>query len=369
MNFTAQNASRKWANVAFRRIEAAMVTVVTMALLLGMPSGPAAAAKASRQAPWDDLLRVGSPHERGTARRAAVPLPKPRPAEAPSAERDSPDKEEQANGKPDQQAAPAPPEPSACRLALTDAIAIAPSIPDIKGAGGCGGEDLVRLEAIVLPDKRRVSVKPAAILRCPMASALAEWIRSDIAPLAERLGSAVSDLDNFDSFECRGRNRIVGAKLSEHGRANALDVRAFKFADGSLVSLTDRTVPRGLRENVLRSACSRFSTVLGPGSDGYHEDHIHLDLMERRNNYRICQWDVWEPLPQKAPLLPAERPEEAPPREVAAGPDDAKSGAKAGAKSDAEPEAEKSNIENADEAQPPPEEKPAKKKRRQNRRS
>jgi hypothetical protein len=78
---------------------------------------------------------------------------------------------------------------------------------------------------------------------------------------------------------------------------------------------------------------------------------------------------VWDPLPQKAPLLPAERPEEAPPREVAAGPDDAKSGAKAGAKSDAEPEAEKSNIENADEAQPPREEKPAKKKRRQNRRS
>ncbi len=368
MNFTAQKASRKWAYGVFSRIEPAMVTAAAVALLLGMPTGPAMAAKASRQAPWGDLLRVGSPHERGTARHAAVPLPKPRPAEAPSAERDSPDKEEQGNGKPEQ-AAPTAPEQSACRLALTDAIAIAPSIPDIKGAGGCGGEDLVRLEAIVLPDKRRVSVKPAAILRCPMASALAEWIRSDIAPLAERLGSAVSDLDNFDSFECRGRNRIVGAKLSEHGRANALDVRAFKFADGSLISLTDRTVPRGLRESVLHSACSRFSTVLGPGSDGYHEDHIHLDLMERRNNYRICQWDVWDPMPQKAPLLPAERPEEAPPREVAAGPDDAKSGAKAGAKSDAEPEAEKSNIENADEAQPLREEKPAKKKHRQNRRS
>ena len=312
---------------------------------------------------------------RATARSAAVPLPKPRPAEAPSAGRDKPDKEQQAsppNGKPDQQAAPAPqptPQPSACRLALTDAIAIAPSIPDIKGAGGCGGEDLVRLEAIVLPDKRRVSVKPAAILRCTMASALAEWIRSDIAPLAERLGSTVSDLDNFDSFECRGRNRVVGAQLSEHGRANALDVRAFKFADGSLISLTDRTVPRGLRESVLHSACTRFPTVLGPGSDWYHEDHIHLDLMERRGNYRICQWDVLDPLPQKAPLLPAERPEEAPPREVAARPDDAKSDAKPGAKSDAEPDAEKSNAEKPDEAEPPREEKPAKKKRRQNRRS
>jgi hypothetical protein len=333
------------------------------------------AAKASRPAPWADLFRDVSPRERGapraTARHAAVPLPKPRPPEAPSAERDKPDKEHQAsppNGKPDQQAAPAP-QPSACRLTLTDEVAIAPSIPDIKGAGGCGGEDLVRLEAIVLPDKRQVSVKPAAILRCKMAAALAEWIRSDIAPLAERLGTAVSNLDNFDSFECRGRNRVVGAQLSEHGRANALDVRAFKFVDGSTISLTDRTVPRGLRENVLHSACTRFSTVLGPGSDGYHEDHIHLDLMERRNNYRICQWDVWDPLPQKAPLLPAERPDEAPPREVAAKPDDAKSDAKSDAKHDAEPDAEKSNAEKPDEAEPPREEKPAKKKRRQNRRS
>jgi len=375
MNFTAQNASRKWAYGAFRRIEPAMVTVAAVALLLGMPTGPAVAAKASRPAPWADLLRDVSPRDRATARRTAVPLPKPRPSEAPSAERDKPDKERQAsppNGKPDQQAAPAPQptsQPSACRLALTDEVAIAPSIPDIKGAGGCGGEDLVRLEAIVLPDKRQVSVKPAAILRCKMAAALADWIRSDIAPLAERLGTAISNLDNFDSFECRGRNRIAGAQLSEHGRANALDVRAFKFADDSTISLTDRTVPRGLRESVLHSACKRFPTVLGPGSDGYHEDHIHLDLMERRNNYRICQWDVWDPLPQKAPLLPAERPEEAPPREVAAKPDGAKSDAKSDAKSAAEPEAEKSNAENPDEAEPPREEKPAKKKRRLNRRS
>ena len=353
-----------------------MVTVAMAALLIGMPVEPAWAAKRSRAAPWDDLfghLSATARRRRAARRRRCRCRSRVRPRRPRRARRAgqgaagvSP------NGKPDQQAAPAPqptPQPSACRLALTDEVAIAPSIPDIKGAGGCGGEDLVRLEAIVLPDKRQVSVKPAAILRCKMAAALADWIRSDIAPLAERLGTAVSDLDNFDSFECRGRNRIVGAQLSEHGRANALDVRAFKFADGSTISLTDRTVPRGLRESVLHSACTRFSTVLGPGSDWYHEDHIHLDLMERRNNYRICQWDVWDPLPQKAPLLPAERPDEAPPREVAGKPDDAKSGAKSDAKSDAEPDAEKSDAEKSDEAEPPREEKPAKKKRRQNRRS
>jgi hypothetical protein len=304
-----------------------------------------------------------------------VPLPKPRPADAPSDAAAPPAAAEERpapseNGKPVEHAAPAPPpapQPSACRLALTDAIAIAPSIPDIRGAGGCGGEDLVRLEAIVLPDKRQVSVKPAAILRCPMASALAEWIRNDIAPLAAGLGSAISDLDNFDSYECRGRNRVAGARLSEHGRANALDVRAFKLANGRAISLTDRTVPRELRESVLHSACARFPTVLGPGSDWYHEDHIHLDLMERRGNYRICQWNVWDPLPQLAPLLPAERPEEAPPREVAARPD-------ATRPDTAKPDADKagaatSDEEKTEEAEPVREQKPATKKRRQNRRS
>ena len=238
-----------------------------------------------------------------------MPLPRPRPLAAPSATAEPPAGPEEKNAGP-----PAILPPSACRLALTEVIAIAPSIPDIHGLGGCGGEDLVRLEAVVLPDHHQVAVKPAAILRCQMASAVVDWVRSDIAPLANSLGSSIASLDNFDSFECRGRNRVVGAQLSEHGRANALDVRSFKFADGRTISLTDRSVARTVRETVLHSVCARFSTVLGPGSDGYHEDHIHLDLMERHNDYRICQWSIWDPLPAVAPMLPPPRPADAPPR-------------------------------------------------------
>jgi hypothetical protein len=230
---------------------------------------------------------------------------------------------------------------------------------------------------VVLPDKRRVSLKPAATLRCTMATAIADWIRTDMAPLALSLGSVVSDLDNFDSFECRGRNRVAGAKLSEHGRANALDVRALKLANGQSISLTDRTVSREVRENVLHSVCARFTTVLGPGSDGYHEDHIHLDLMERHNNYKICQWNVWDPMPQIAPLLPAERPEEAPPREVAATSDAVKSdgGKSNGTKSDAaKPDAAKTGSSEPEpagakpSAEKPSTDKPSTKKRRQDRR-
>ena len=358
-----------------------MVTAAALALaLLGTETEPAAAARGPLLGPWGNLFGVSPPKRRGTVHHSAVPLPKPRPAEAPSAESDEPEADRPgsdqpaektapvATGKPTQQAAPAAPEPSACRLALTEQIAIAPSIPDIHGAGGCGGEDLVRLEAIVLPDKQRVPVKPAAILRCKMATAIAEWVRSDIAPLAQGLGSTISDLDNFDSFECRGRNRVVGAPLSEHGRANALDVRAFKLANGKSISLTDRTVPRELRETVLHSVCARFSTVLGPGSDWYHEDHIHLDLMERRNNYRICQWNVYDPLPQVAPLLPAVRPEEAPPREVAAKPETA---AKPGAARSESAKPEEAGPEAGGDvapAKPEPTTPQPAKKRRQNRR-
>jgi len=264
---------------------------------------------------------------------AGVPSPKPRPAAAPAAPAFVPsgegkskeaEKDSEKDAEKDAVAPAVPiPQPSACRVALTEAIAIAPSIPDIHGPGGCGGEDLVRLEAVVLPDHRQVAVKPAAVLRCRMASAVADWVRSDVAPLAKSLGTAVTDLDNFDAFECRSRNRIAGAKLSEHGRGNALDIRSFKFANGRTVALTDRNVPRDLREAVLHSACARFSTVLGPGSDGYHEDHIHLDLMERRNDYRTCQWSVWDPLPAIAPMLPLPRPVEAPPRIVAETPEEA----------------------------------------------
>ncbi len=245
---------------------------------------------------------------------AGVPLPKPRPDAAPKAE--AAEGAEPAAETPVEAATPAAPQPSACRQALTEDIAIAPSLPPIKGPGACGGDDIVRLEAVVLPDKTRVVLKPAATLRCTMASAVADWVRTDLAALATSLNTTLRTVDNFDSFECRGRNRVAGAMLSEHGKANALDVRSVSFADGRELKLTDRTADRGLRETVLHSACGRFATVLGPDSDWYHEDHIHLDLAARRSNYRICEWDVLDPMPDVAPMLPLARPDEAPPREA-----------------------------------------------------
>jgi hypothetical protein len=234
-----------------------------------------------------------------------VPLPRPRPPEAASSELP----EAVPPNTPTQ-----PEPPSECMAALTSQIAIVTPLPPIAGPGACGSTDLVRLDAIVLADASRVPVKPAATLRCAMATAVANWVRDDISAVVSGLNTTLREIDNFDSYQCRGRNNIVGAQISEHGKANALDVRGFRLADGRMLSLTDRTLAVELRERVKATVCARFTTVLGPGSDWYHEDHIHLDLAQRRNGYRLCQWDVFEPLPSDVPL-PPDRPADAPPRE------------------------------------------------------
>ena len=232
----------------------------------------------------------------------AVPLPRPRPAQpeaAPAAETSEPEE-------------PAP--PSACRLRLTTELALAPSLPRLAGPGECGADDVVRLEMVVLADKTRVAVTPPAILRCTFAEAIVHWVREDVAPSLRSLGGALKTIDNFAAYDCRGRNRIVGAQLSEHGKANALDVRSLKLANGVVVGLTDPHVAKNFREGLRRSTCARFSTVLGPGSDGYHETHVHVDLAERRGGYRLCHWEVREPGDEDATVaehvpLPRPRPQ------------------------------------------------------------
>ena len=170
MKFNAGNTGRKWPCGGLSRDQWAMVTLAVLFM-------PAAA-----------LAEIN------------IPLPQPRPAAAPAFDR----KDSKQAGQATPAAPEAPPAPSACRLALTDTVAIAPSIPAITGPGACGGEDLVRLEAVVLRDRTRVPVKPAATLRCTTASAIADWIRTDMAPLAEELGSRVSELDNFELVRMPG---------------------------------------------------------------------------------------------------------------------------------------------------------------------
>ena len=204
---------------------------------------------------------------------AEFPLPRPRPADIPV-----------------DQSRPAT-TASQCRQQLAG-FAEFKEMASITGPGECVADDVVALDSVVLRDNHRVVVSPSPVLRCPMAQAVTHWVRDDVAPAIAALGSALRGIETLDSFVCRGRNGASGGKVSEHGRANALDVRALKLADGRTIGLTDVKVPKPVREDLRQTACLRFTTVLGNGADAFHESHVHLDLLERTNKYRICQWDV-----------------------------------------------------------------------------
>lgn len=196
--------------------------------------------------------------------------------------------------------------PSACDERLAKIAVIAP-MPRLIGPGACGGGDMVRVDAALLANGKRVEIDPAPYLRCAMAESLATWIRDEAVPQIAKGAMALRRVDTYDDFDCRGRNRVRGARLSEHGKGNAVDVRSLTLEDGRVIRLTDMAAPKDLRAGLRESACARFTTVLGPGSDGYHEEHVHLDLADRSNGYRICQWAVREP-PKPELVASADKP-------------------------------------------------------------
>ncbi len=228
-----------------------------------------------------------------------IPLPKPKPAVlAPAPE---------LQNLPSLPYPEADAGPSPCDLRLAELADFTP-LPALVGPGECGATGVVQLDAVMLRDRSRVPITPPATLRCTMAEALAHFVRDDMAPAAASLGAPLTAVVSYDSYECRGRNRVAGAKVSEPGKGNAIDIRAVRLGNGKDIELTDPAVAREFRERVRAAACSRFNTVLGPGSDSHHETHVHLDLAERSSGYRMCQWDVREPDVAANVPLPPPRP-------------------------------------------------------------
>jgi len=142
-----------------------------------------------------------------------------------------------------------------------------------------------------------VAVKPAATLACPIVSALDHWLADSVQPAAQRwFGARVVEIKQISAYSCRGMNGNPHAHISEHAFGNALDIAAFTLADGRRITVKDgwRGLPeeQGFLRDVQAAACQRFSTVLAPGSNVYHYDHIHVDLMRRASGNIICEPDA-----------------------------------------------------------------------------
>src|SRR4029450_4684199 len=123
-------------------------------------------------------------------------------------------------------------------------IAAIELLPRLIGPGECGGSDMIRLNAVLLPNRKRVEVRPTAVLRCAMAESFVAWVRDEASDHIAALGEALRSVDTLGSYDCRGRNSVADAKLSEHGKGNAIDVRALVTAGGRHIDLTDETVAK-----------------------------------------------------------------------------------------------------------------------------
>ena len=138
-----------------------------------------------------------------------------------------------------------------------------------------------------------VAIKPAATLACPMVSALDRWILDSVQPAAQRwFRQPVTEIRQISAYSCRGMNAQPGARISEHAFGNALDISAFVLADGRRITVKNgwRATPeeQGFLRDVQGAACEQFNTVLAPGSNRFHYDHFHFDLMRRASGRRIC---------------------------------------------------------------------------------
>lgn len=162
--------------------------------------------------------------------------------------------------------------------------------------GGCGTP-----APIAIAEVAQIRIDPPATVGCDFAVALHAWFRQSVQPQARKLvGASVAGVRNASSYACRRRNNARTGKLSEHAKANALDIAAFDFSQKAQITVAGGA--SGLLQKiglsgkgnfmkaVRKSACQYFNTVLGPGADRYHGDHFHVDLMKLRpGRFKMCR--------------------------------------------------------------------------------
>lgn len=162
--------------------------------------------------------------------------------------------------------------------------------PQTEDDRDCGIANAVRVSQPV----PGIRIDSPALMRCETAVALGSWLRDFVQPAAATLKRGpVVTLAKGSGYQCRRRNNLPDGKLSEHAFGNAIDIMAFGFKDGSQIKVAPRE-REGSREEsfqdaVRATACLHFTTVLGPGSDDAHSNHLHLDVIARNGGFRLCQ--------------------------------------------------------------------------------
>jgi hypothetical protein len=138
------------------------------------------------------------------------------------------------------------------------------------------------------------TLTPAATLACPIVSALDRWVNEGVQPAAQRwFGAPVVEIKQISAYSCRSMVGAGTSHISEHAFGNAIDIAAFTFADGRRITVQEgwhgTPEEQGFLHDVQLAACNNFTTVLAPGYNAAHYNHIHVDLMRRDSGDRPCR--------------------------------------------------------------------------------
>lgn len=207
------------------------------------------------------------------------------------------------------QARPAPPQPSsprlfdtlresdadfdACRLALSVLGAGYAQVGPVVDAADpdCGIARPLRITSVA----PGVTLGGAPLMRCDTARALALWVAGLRHGAAAMPGAPrLTRIETGPGYACRARvGAGAGTRLSQHALGNAIDITAFRFDDGTKIAVQPRDgggdLAQAFQRSARASACLWFTTVLGPGSNTAHDDHLHLDIKARKGGWRLCQ--------------------------------------------------------------------------------
>lgn len=184
---------------------------------------------------------------------------------------------------------------AACRLALsmlgtTYTVEEPMTDPDDRD---CGIARPLRV-AQIMPG---VALTGNPVMRCDAARSLGFWTRDFLRPAAVHLKGAprLTALQTGPAYNCRDRigTGAEQPKQSEHAYGSAIDIMGFDFDNDTSLLVQPRNGDGNEAESFLRAArgtaCLLFTTVLGPGTNAAHDNHLHLDMAARNNGWRLCE--------------------------------------------------------------------------------
>lgn len=159
-------------------------------------------------------------------------------------------------------------------------------LEDYTPVEGCPLTNVVRVTRTELTYNHRFTAT------CPLVVAWVMFEQQQLLPLAqEHLGTELVHVDHYGTFSCRNIYHRENARRSQHATASAFDVAAFRFADGTRVTVLNHwdNDEHPARRDFLRAtrdaACNYFGTVLGPDYNQPHENHFHFDM----STFGLCR--------------------------------------------------------------------------------